>query len=70
MTETAPRRRRRPTPAYALTQARKAGFVVTSATLAPDGSVSLQFGEHEDVNLRNNPWDEVLIDAPHKERAS
>jgi hypothetical protein len=39
------RRERRPTLAGALKQASKAGAKVRGATMAADGSVSLQFGE-------------------------
>jgi hypothetical protein len=38
-------RQRKPTLASALKQANKAGAAVSGATLAPDGSVSLTFGE-------------------------
>jgi len=41
------RRERKPTLAGALKQASKAGVDVKGATLAADGSVSLQFGEAE-----------------------
>jgi hypothetical protein len=50
------RRPRKPTLAGALKQASKAGVDVKGATLAADGSVSLQFGEAEPSEA-SNPWD-------------
>jgi hypothetical protein len=50
------RRERKPTLAGALKQASKAGVDVKGATLAADGSVSLQFGEAEPSEA-SNPWD-------------
>ena len=50
------RRARKPTLAGALKQASKAGVDVKGATLAADGSVSLQFGEAEPSEA-SNPWD-------------
>jgi hypothetical protein len=44
------RRSRRPTLAAALRQASRAGAKVSGATMAPDGSVSLQFGEGNGAN--------------------
>jgi hypothetical protein len=76
MTDTPRKRRRGPTLSSALTQALKAGVVPVGATIAPDGSVSINFGKRDDIENSktngndNNPWDEVLIDAAHKERAS
>ena len=44
---------------------------VVGATIAADGSKTLKFGKADGENAMNtNPWDEVLIDAAHKERAS
>jgi hypothetical protein len=60
MTETTHRRRRRPTLAYALTQARKAGFVVTSATIAPDSSVLLDFGKPGDDDEKTGHLDKWM----------
>ena len=50
------RRERKPTLAGALKQASKAGAKVRGATMAADGSVSLQFGEAEPSEA-SNPWD-------------
>jgi hypothetical protein len=50
------RREHKPTLAGALKQASKAGVDVKGATLAADGSVSLQFGEAEPSEA-SNPWD-------------
>jgi hypothetical protein len=50
------RRARKPTLAGALKQASKAGVDVKGATLAADGSMSLQFGEAEPSEA-SNPWD-------------
>jgi hypothetical protein len=44
-----------------LKQASRAGAQVAAATVASDGSVTLQFGNHEgDKPQRDNPWDVVL----------
>ena len=45
--EAKPRQRHKATLAAALKQAKEAGVNVSGATLAADGSVSLQFGEPE-----------------------
>ena len=50
-------RQRRPSLTTALAQAAKAGLTVSGATIAPDGSVTLKFGDGSTVT---NPWDEVL----------
>ena len=61
--------RRRPALAAAIKQAVKAGLEVVGATLAPDGSVSLEFCKRgDDGRSGKNPWDEVLIDAADKKR--
>jgi hypothetical protein len=52
------RRKRRPTLASVTTQALKAG--ATKATLAPDGTVSLEFSKPGVEPTPANPWDEVL----------
>ena len=65
MTDTPRKRRRGPTLSSALTQALKAGVIPVGATIAPDGSVSLEFGKRGDVEdnkTNGNPWDEVLHD--------
>jgi uncharacterized membrane protein YcaP (DUF421 family) len=49
------RRPRRLTLASQLRQAKKAGLSVRSATIEPDGRLSLQFGEPEPTEA-NNPW--------------
>jgi hypothetical protein len=46
-------RRRRPTLAGALKQASKAGVNVKGATVAADGSVSLQFGEPQTEQIND-----------------
>lgn len=60
-----PRRKRKPTLASVSKQALKAG--ATKVTLAPDGTVSLEFGKLEsDTRVElTNPWDEVLGHGPH-----
>ncbi len=58
------KRKRRPTLASVSRQALKAG--ATRATLAPDGTVSLEFGGAHDTKIElTNPWDEVLGHGPH-----
>ena len=53
-----PRRRRLANLATALKQAGKAGFGVAGATIAPDGSVSLNFGEAAPYNKTNkDDWE-------------
>jgi hypothetical protein len=47
------RRQRKPTLAAALKQASKAGVDVKGATLAADGSVSLQFGEPQTEQIND-----------------
>jgi hypothetical protein len=59
------RRHRKPSLAAAIKQARAAGVDVQGATLAPDGSISLQFGEPATPAAKVNPWDEVLSDDRH-----
>lgn len=63
-------RKRKPSLSSALTQALKAGVVPTGATIAPDGSVSLNFGRRDEVENKangnkTNPWDEVLDHERH-----
>lgn len=58
------RPKRRPTLASVSRQALKAG--ATKATLAPDGTVSLEFGWSSlEPSPPTNPWDEVLDHGPH-----
>jgi hypothetical protein len=58
------RRKRRPTLVSVSRQALKAG--ATKVTLAPDGTVSLEFGRSTlDPSPSTNPWDEVLSRGPH-----
>jgi hypothetical protein len=47
---------RKPMLSAALKEADKAGKSVRSATLAPDGTASIAFGEPEPTEARNNPW--------------
>jgi hypothetical protein len=61
-----PKRPHKPTLKSALTQAQKAGVTPTSATIAPDGSVKLEFGKREDVESNangkaeeKNEWDNI-----------
>ena len=65
-------RKRKPSLSSALTQALKAGVVPTGATIAPDGSVSLNFGRYDEIenNANGNPWDEVLTNAQNQKRPS
>jgi hypothetical protein len=65
-------RMRKPNLAAAIRQARKAGVDVSGATIGPDGSVSLTFGQpvKSDGNCDGNPWDEVLTNAPDEKRPS
>jgi hypothetical protein len=61
MTEgTTERRRRVPSMAAAIRQAERAGKAVSSATVRPDGSVSLTFANGIAPPSLANPWDEVL----------
>jgi hypothetical protein len=58
----AKRRVRRPTLKQVLAQAQRAGRSVAGATVKPDGSVSLEFGQPAtitDENFSANPWDAV-----------
>jgi hypothetical protein len=69
-----PRRRRgrRPRLADQLNQAKAAGVSVAAATVAPDGTVSLTFGQPAEVkgNGRDkNEWDEVLNNGAGQEHA-
>ena len=50
-----PTRQRKPSLEAALKQANKAGKVVRNATVAPDGTLSIAFGESEPTEA-NNPW--------------
>jgi hypothetical protein len=49
------RRKRKPMLSAALKQADQAGKAVRSATVAPDGTVSIAFGEPEPTET-SNPW--------------
>jgi hypothetical protein len=51
----AKRRKRKPMLSAALKQADQAGKAVRSATVAPDGTVSIAFGEPEPTET-SNPW--------------
>jgi hypothetical protein len=59
----AKRRKRRATLAGALAQATKAGAAVKAATIAPDGSVTLAFGQPGASDL--NEWDQELLHGKH-----
>ena len=55
------RRERKPTLAGALKQAGKAGAKVRGATVAADGSVSLQFGEAKTEQTNEpDPWERAM----------
>ena len=58
------KRKRKPSLAAALRQAAATGVTVNGATIKPDGSVALTFGERDDAK-NGNPWDEVLTNAAH-----
>jgi hypothetical protein len=58
-------RKRRPSLAAALRQAAATGVTVNGATVKPDGSVALTFGERDDTATNGNPWDEVLANVAH-----
>jgi hypothetical protein len=60
MTDAPSKRRRGPTLASALTQALKAGVVPVGATVAPDGSVSLEFGKRDGKDEHKNDLDEWM----------
>ena len=58
-------RKRKPSLAAALRQAAATGVTVNGATVKPDGSVALTFGERDDTATNGNPWDEVLTNVAH-----
>jgi hypothetical protein len=58
------RRQRKPTLARALREASRAGVNVRAATLAPDGGVTLTFGQGEPA-VAGDEWDEVLSRGTH-----
>jgi hypothetical protein len=61
-------RKRKPSVRAMISEAKKADAKVT---VAPDGSVSLQFGEAKteaNGGTNINPWDKVLIDVADKKR--
>jgi hypothetical protein len=60
MTDAPRKRRRGPTLASALTQALKAGVVPVGATIAPDGSVSLEFGKPDGKDEQKNELDKWI----------
>jgi hypothetical protein len=60
MTDAPRKRRRGPTLASALTQAHKAGVVPVGATIAPDGSVSLEFGKRDGKDEQKNELDKWI----------
>ena len=57
------RRTRKPSLTNAIRAAKAAGMTVSGATIAPDGSVVLTFGDGSTSS--DNPWDKVLRRAPH-----
>lgn len=52
------KRQRKPSLASAIKQAGKAGVNVAGATVKPDGSVALEFGETP-TSQEDNEWDDV-----------
>jgi hypothetical protein len=59
--ESEPRRRpRRPTLSRALAEAAKNKTPVRGATIRPDGSVRLEFGDVEHTDMNQNEWDSVF----------
>ncbi len=60
MTEMPRKRRRGPTLAGALTQALKAGVLPVGATIAPDGSVSLEFRKRDGKDEQENDLDKWI----------
>ncbi len=66
MTDTTTRKRKRPSLSSLLTQMLKAGVVPTGMTMAPDGSVSLNFGKRDEIESKannhsekKNEWDSI-----------
>jgi hypothetical protein len=53
-----PKRKRKPSLDRVRKQAAKAGLVVASYTINPDGSITVVPGQPDTTT--NNPWDEVL----------
>jgi hypothetical protein len=60
MTDTPRKRRRSLTLSSALTQALKAGVIPVGATIAPDGSVSLEFGKRDGKDELKNDLDKWM----------
>lgn len=56
---------RKPTLAQALRQARQAGASVKEATIEPNGSIALQFGEPDGADMKINEWDKALRRDTH-----
>jgi hypothetical protein len=54
------RRARKPRIDAATKDAEKTGKKVSGATVAADGSVSLQFGEARTEQTNNNPWERAM----------
>ena len=55
---------RRPSLTNAIRAAKAVGMTVSGATITPNGSVVLTFGDGSSSDS-DNPWDRVLKNAPH-----
>src|SRR5262249_15991125 len=64
--ERAKRRERKPSVTGEVKRANKAGIPVRSASKAPDGTVTLVFGQPDANNSGNmNEWDDELLHGKH-----
>ena len=48
----------------------KKGLVVGSVSVGPDGTISIHTADSATTANHANPWDEVLTDVAHQERAT
>ena len=62
------RKQRRASLTGAIRAAKAAGMTVSGATMAPDGSIVLTFGDGSTATSNDNPWDKVLRRALQLER--
>jgi len=61
------RRQRKPRLDSALKMANKAGVAVASATIAPDGSISLTFGTDGATTQQSGTWDAAVIELARRQ---
>ena len=54
----------------AITLVQQAGIPVSEVSIEADGAIKIRTTDGTTTANQTNPWDEVLTDAAHQERAS